>query len=112
MANLDITRGGDADESAKQKVQEWATIEDQEDVVEAIKSDDAEDLTKTLMGNHMEEEESSDGEEDGSDGGRTGDGGSKPPSYAGLSQHFGTLEKYTSRCGLTEAGTSLRRLRW
>ena len=103
LANLDITRGGDADESAKQKVQEWATIEDQEDVVEAMKSDDAEDLTKTLTGTHMEEEESSDGEEDGSDDGRTEDGGSEPPSYADLSQHSGTLEKYASRCGLTEA---------
>ena len=61
-----------------------ATIEDQEDVVEAMKSDDAEDLAKALAGIHMEEEESLDGEDDGSDDGSTGGGGSEPPSYADI----------------------------
>ena len=111
LAHLDITPGGHADESAKQKEQEWATIEDQENVVEAMKSDDAEDLTKALVGIHMEEEKSSDGEEDGSDDGSAGGGGSEPPSYADLSQHFGTLEKYASGCGLTEASYFLKKAR-
>ena len=82
VANLDITSGGHVDESAKQKAQGWATIEDQEDGVEAMKSDAADDLTNTLAGIHMEEGESSDYEEDGSDNGSTGGGGSEPPSYA------------------------------
>ena len=68
-----------------------------------MKSDAAEDPAKALAGIHMEEEESSDGEEDGSNDGSTGGGGSEPPSYANLSQHVGTLEKYSSGCGLTEA---------
>ena len=38
-------------------------------------------------------------------------GGSEPPSYAGLSQHFGTLEKYASECGLTEASYFLKKAR-
>ena len=103
LANLDIPPEGHADESAKQKAQKCATIEDQEDVVEAMKLDAADDLTNTLAGIHMEEEESSDGEEDGSDDGSTEGGGSEPPSYANLSKHFGTLEKYASEWGLTEA---------
>ena len=111
LANLDITPGGHADESAKQKAQAWATIEDQEDVVEAMKSDDAEYLMKALAGIHIEEEESSDGEEDGSDDGSTGGGGSGPPSYANLSPHFGTLEEYASGCGLTEASHFLKKAR-
>ena len=53
--------GGHADEPAKQKAQEWATVENQKDVVGAMKSDDAEDLTKALVGIHMEEEKSSNG---------------------------------------------------
>ena len=111
LANLDITPGGHADESAKQKAQEWTIIEDQEDVLEVMKLDAAEDLTNTLADIHMEEEESSGGEEDGSDDGSTGGGGSEPPSYAGLSQHFGTLEKYASGCGLAEASYFLKKAR-
>ena len=108
---MDITPGGHADESAKQKAQEWATMEDQEDVVEVMKSDVAEDPMKALADIHMEEEESSDGEEDGSDYGSTGGGGSETPSYVDLSQHFGTMEKYASGCGLTEASDSLKKAR-
>ena len=95
--------------SAKQKAQEWATIEDREDVVEAMKSDDAEDLTQALPGIHMEEEESLDGEEDGSTS--MGGGGSEPPPYADLSQHFGTLENYASGCGLTGASYFVKKAR-
>ena len=76
-----------------------------------MKSDDVEDLTKALAGIHKEEEESSDGEEDGSDDGSTGGGGSDPPSYADLSQHFGTLEKCASGCDLTEASYFLKKAR-
>ena len=111
FANLDIAPGGHADESAKQKAQEWATIEDQEDVVEAMKSDDAEDLTKASVGIHMEEKESSDGEEDGSGDKSTRGGSSEPPSYADFSQHFGALEKYASGCGLTEVSYFLKKVR-
>ena len=111
LANLDITPGGHADESVEQKAQEWATTEDQENVIEAMKSYAADDLTNTLAGIHMEKKESSDGEEDGSDDGSTGGGGSEPPSYADLSQHFGTLEKYASGCGLTEASYFLKKAR-
>ena len=111
LANLDITPGGPADESAKQKAQEWATIENQENAVEAMESDDAEDLTKALVGIHMEEENSSDDEKDGNDDGSTGGGGSEPPSYVDLSQHFGTLEKHASGCGLTEASYILKKTR-
>ena len=109
LVNLDITPGAQVDVSAKQKAQEWATIEDREDVVEEMKSDDAEDLTKALAGIHMEEEESLDGEEDGSTS--TGGGGSEPPSYADLSQHFGTLENYASGCGLTGASYFVKKAR-
>ena len=111
LANLDITPWGHADESAEQKAQEWATIEDQEDIVKAMKSDDAKDLTKALACIPVEEEESSDGEDDGSDDRSTGGGGSEPPSYADLSQHFGTLEKYASGCGLTETNYFLKKAR-
>ena len=74
-----------------------------------MKSDDAEDPTKALAGIHMEEDESSDGKEDGSDDGSTGGGGHEPPSCADLSQHLGTLEKYASKCGLTEASYFLKK---
>ena len=111
LANLNITPGGHADESAKQKAQEWTTIENQEDVVEAMKSDAVDDLTNTLAGTHMEEEESSDGVEDDSDNGRTRGGGSEPPSYADLSQHLGTLETYASGCGFRAAGYFLKKAR-
>ena len=76
-----------------------------------MESDAADDLTNTLVGIHMEEDESSDGEEDGSDDESTGGGGSEPSSYANLSQNFGTLEKYASGCGLTEASYFFKKAR-
>ena len=50
LVNLDITPGQRADKDALQKAQEWAGIEEKEDISEAMRSDVAEDLTDALAG--------------------------------------------------------------
>ena len=74
LANLDITAGQHADKPAVQKAQVWAAIEDQKDVAEAMRLDEAGDVAKTLAGDHVEEVESSDKEEDDIDDGCRGSG--------------------------------------
>ena len=112
LANLDITPGKHDDKPAVQKAQVWATIEDQEDVAEAMRLDEAGDVAKTLPGDHVEEMKSSDGEKDDIDDGCLGGKGAKSSSYAKPSQHFGALEIYALGCGLTEARHLLKMLGW
>ena len=109
LAKLDITPGEHAEEPAKHKAQVWAAIEDQKDVAEAMRLDEAGEVAKALAGGHVEGVESSDEEEDGIDDGCPEGGGADPPSYAELSQLFGALENYASECGLTGASNLLKK---
>ena len=113
LANLDITPGKPAAESSVLAAQTWASIEDQEDVVEAVRLDQAEDVAAVLRGLPVEGDESSgseEGEEDDEDG-SMGGGGAEPPPYAELSQHFAPLESCAAGCGLNEVSYLLKRAR-
>ena len=81
--------------------QRWASIEDQEDVIEARQLDQAEIVAASLKGLELEGGDSSDrqDEEDDDDenakDGNVASGAAEPPlSYAELSQYFAPLESY------------------
>ena len=123
LANLDITPGETAAETSLRAAQRWASIEDQEDVIEAQQLDQAESVAASLKGLALEGGDSSDSqdEEDDDDGnaadgnaadGNVGGGAAEPPpSYAELSQYFAPLESYAAASGLDEAGYLLQRAR-
>ena len=74
-----------------QSAQTWASIEDQKDVVEAQRLDQAEGVTAALKGLSVEGWESSDSEEEeeeDDENGNIGGGRAEPPPYTELSKQF------------------------
>ena len=72
VANLDITPGEAVNETANKAAEVWATMEDQDDVVEAMRQDAVEvtaQLAGTLVNWEEEEEEAEGGESTGGGGG-------------------------------------------
>ena len=67
LANLYINLGEPADEATIQALTVWATLEDQEDVVEAVHLDAVDEMTEQLNGTFVEEGGVSDDEKEGSD---------------------------------------------
>ena len=98
-----------------QSAQTWASIEDQKDVVEAQRLDQADGVMAALKGLPVEGWESSDSEEEEDDeedeDGNIGGGRAEPPPYMELSKHLGPLENYAAGCGLDEASYLLKRAR-
>ena len=103
LANLDINPGEAADEAAIQAATVWATLEDQGDVVEAVRLNAVDEMTEQLNGTYVEERGVSDDEKEESDGESTGCGGIALPPYAQLSQYFGPLERAAEESGNREA---------
>lgn len=108
LVNLDITPGQRADKDALQKAQEWAGIEEKEDISEAMRSDVAEDLTDALAGKLLDVD-LSDSEQENEVDGRTGAGSAEPPPYSELAKYFGPLESNAAGCGMAEASHFLQK---
>ena len=112
LANLDVTRGEAADEAAMNAVRVWVNVEDEDDVVEAMRWDAAEEITARLAETHIdadpeEEEEKEEDDDDES----TGRGRGSPPAYAGLSSHFSVLERAAEESANGEAAFYLLKAR-
>ena len=107
LANLDIAPGQPADQEAMKAVQLWGTVEDEHDVVEAMRTHAAEELTALLagksIGNDSEVEGEEDEENEEEDDKSTGRGRGAPPSYGELSSHFGILERAAQDSGNADA---------
>ena len=104
LVNLDVTPGEAADEVAMNAIRVWATVEDEDDVVEAMRRDTAEENMTRLTGTHIDadsEEEEENEEDDGDES--TGRGRGTPPAYAELSSHFGVLERAAGESGNGDA---------
>lgn len=82
--------------------QTWASIEDEKEVVEEMRSDD---LANAIAGLLVEAGASSDSEDEDGDDGSTEGGSAEPPPYVELS-HSTPLDYYASACGLSEASFS------
>ena len=92
LANLDVTPGEAADEAVMNAVQVWTTVKDEDDVVEAMRGDAAEEITARLAGTHIDADSEEEEEKEKDDGDEsTGRGRGSPPAYAELSSHFGVL---------------------
>ena len=115
LANLDITPGETAAETSLRAAQRWASIEDQEDVIEVQQLDQAGSVAASLKGLALEGGDSSDSqdEEDDDDGnaadGNVGGGAAEPPpSYAELSQYFAPWKATRQRPAWTRPATCSR----
>ena len=112
LASLDITPGEAASEEAMDAIRVWATVEDEEDVAEAMRGDAAEEITARLAGTHVdanskeEKEEEEDDDDESTEPGR-----GAPPAYAELSPHFGVLERAAEKCGNKDAAFYLSKAR-
>ena len=109
LANLDINPGQAAGEAAIKAVNEWATFEDQEDVVEAFRQDTMDEMTEQLNGTFVEDAGVSDDDEEESEGEGAGGAGREPPPYSQLSQHFGPLERAAGESDNDEAAFHLQK---
>ena len=96
-------------------VQLWGTVADEHDVVEAMRTDAAEELTALLagksIGNDSEVEGEEDEENEEEDDECTGRGRGAPPSYGELSFHFGILERAAQDSGNADAALHLSKAR-
>ncbi|CAB1113054.1 unnamed protein product [Ectocarpus sp. CCAP 1310/34] len=108
LAELNIEPGKPIAEEAVNAVQHWATIEDEDDVVEAMRGDAVEEMTAQLAGTLLStgSEEGDEEEEDGGDD-NTGRGPRAPPAYAEPSSRFGILERTAIESGNEAAACRL-----
>ena len=112
LANLDITPGEAASEETMDAIWVWATVEDEEDVAEAMRGDAAEEITARLTGTHVDaisKEEKEEEEDDGDEIPEPGRGAL--PAYAEMSPHFGVLKRAAEECGNKEAAFYLSKAR-
>ena len=104
LAELDIEPGKSVGEEAANVIQGWATIEDDGEVIEALRQDAVDEMTALLAGTHVSiggEEE--DEQQQGSGDENTGRERRAPPAYDELSSHFGVLEAAAEESGNGDA---------
>lgn len=133
LVNLDISPGKPADEAAIAAARVWATVEDQEDVAQALRLDEQDAILSGTFGDmRVVENGGGKGEEQDKDatsgeGGGDGEEGGgmatsegyvgallpppPPPSYAEISPYFVPLEKLAEACGNADAIYNLRKAR-
>ena len=116
LAGLDLIPGKGADAEATNAIRVWATIEDDDGVVKAMREDAAEEMAAALAGTLSlsdSEEEAKGEEEEKEDGGdeRAERGRDAPPAYAELSAHFGVLESAAEKSGNADAAHYLSKAR-
>ena len=82
----------------------WATIEDDDGVVEALRLDTVDDMAAQLAGTHVSTGgEEKDEEEEGGGDENTGRERRAPPAYDELSSHSGVLEAAAEESGNRDA---------
>ena len=85
-------------------------VEDQEDVVEAMRLDAVDEMTEQLQGTGVGDVDSTDYEKEDSDDERTGCGGTMPPCYE-MTSSFGLLESAAEEGGNDDATFHLPKAR-
>lgn len=98
LANLDMTPGEAANDTAKRSAEVWATVENQDDVVEALRLDTVDRMTAELAASLIEDDKDDEDEDES-----TGRGERAPRAYVELSSHFGVLDKVVALSGNGEA---------
>ncbi|CAB1110321.1 unnamed protein product [Ectocarpus sp. CCAP 1310/34] len=107
IAELRIEPGKPLLEEAVNAIQGWATIEDDDEVVEALREDTVEDMTAQLAGTRVSTGREEEDEEEDSGDDNTGLARRVPPAYGELSSHFGVLEAAAEESGNGDAALYL-----
>ena len=109
LSELDIEPGEPIGGEAVSAIQGWATIQDDDEVVEALRLDAADEMVALLAGTHLSSGCDEEDEEEDSGGDQNmGRERRAPPAYGELSSHFGALEAAAEESGKTET----RRTTW
>ena len=104
LAELDIEPGKPVAEEAVNAIHGWATIEDDDEVVEALRLDTVDDMAALLAGTYVSTGgEEKDEEEEGGGDENTGRERRAPPAHDELSSHFGVLEAAAEESGNRDA---------
>ena len=112
LPNMGSTPGEPANAAAIQAAQFWATAEDQDDIVEAMREDAVEEMTAQLIGTSVDGGDVPEQEEEAGGDESTGRaGGGAPPAHPELPSHFGVLETAAGESGNGEAVSYLTKAR-
>ena len=103
LETLRVTSGERANTAAVKGAHDWATVEDQEDVAEAVGLDVVEEMTEYLNETCDEEVEKNVSDDENEEGEDDSGGRAVPPPYAELSSHLRALESVAEKCGMKEA---------
>lgn len=104
LAELHIEPGEPAVGEALSTIHGWATIEDDDEVVEALRLDAADEMAEMLAGTQVSPScEEEDEEEDRGGDENTGRERRSAPPYDELSSHFGALEAAAEESGNGDA---------
>ncbi|CAB1099057.1 unnamed protein product [Ectocarpus sp. CCAP 1310/34] len=103
FAELDIEPGKPVEEEAVSAIRGWATIEDDEEVTEALRLDAADEMAELLAGMQVTTGGDEEDEVEGSDDDNSGPERRAPPDYTELSPHFSVLEAAADESGNADA---------
>ena len=103
FAELDIEPGKPVEGEAVSAIQGWATIEDDDEVAEALRLDAVDEMAALLAGTHVTTGGEEEDEEEGTGDDNTGPERRTPPAYAELSPHFSVLEAAADESGNGDA---------
>ena len=104
LAKLDIEPGTPVAEEAVNAIHGWATIEDDDEVVKALRLDTVDDMAALLAGTHVSTGgEEKDEEEEGGGDENTGRERRAPPAYDELSSPFSVLAAAAEESGNRDA---------
>ena len=107
MAALRIELGKPIVGEAVNAIQGWATIEDDDQVVEALRQDAVDDRTAQLAGTRVSTGREEEDEQEDSGDENTGLARRAPPAYGEISSHFGVLEAAAEEIGNGDAALHL-----
>ena len=112
-AALEAAAATNARSASSKSARGGATLEDQEDIAEALAADAKDALTERMAGIVAEEIDPSDDEKELNESGDAENGGGRkveaPPPYSDLSSCFGPLEQKAESAGNSEAAHFLRK---
>eukprot|EP00903_Cladosiphon_okamuranus_P011316 g10668.t1 len=103
FAEVEIEPRKPVEGEAVRAIQGWATIEDDEEVAEALRLDAVDEMAELMAGTQVTPGGDEEEEVEGSDDDNTGPERRAPPDYTELSPHFGVLEAAADESGNAEA---------
>jgi ribosomal protein L12E/L44/L45/RPP1/RPP2 len=108
LAGLQLAPGANPSAGTMEAVDKWLSVEEDEEVSEAIVADMIEDLTNEYLV-EMNSDDDIDEIEQGEAGQSSAAAPPPPPPYAQVAEHFFSLEDIAEQCGMSETSHHLRK---